>query len=1404
MANQEQDTDNEVPEKHGKRIKRAKPETAVPKDESSVAFYLNSSLFVFFVTSWMFAKFLDSNGYPLVLNDELLPEAVAVFGGLFVFSFLCLFLLSFSRFVSRVFLSVIAGVATAYLLGLYSSYNIGEYLASSLDFLPRQQLHALASGGNFAVGIVAGVAFFILVNILRGGAMALLSLPALCALFFIFNGSAAEKIPNVKENKVAFAANQDDAKNENVVYLVLSDHAGYAYALEKWQPKSVGNPSADKSPYFINDFYQANKFTFFPHAYSRFQDKYRSVAAVMNPSQDKIGNEMFSRGTSSYYTASDEARVTLTKNEVFKKLKDAGYKLNVYQSYPINYCDGAEGKRIDRCVTYPAPMGALYNADLSLFSKVLLLTGHWMDSFPPGRSFINYVRNKLLAYKVKVNDFPFVGNPYARSLSVGQEQMLLRLREDVKNAKGKNVFFAHVSLPGEPYVYDRFCRLKKDPQLWRLNKAYEGVVEPKEEERRWDAYNQQLFCTYAQINATLKDWEASGDLKHTKIIIQGDKGAGIMPSAKDLLLTAKVDQALERVKRNSSTVFAVYTPNTKKGEVKANPCDLGTLSKLYLLGEKSEACNLPDLKNFGEEEKSKLQKWLTTPIAGINYTPKEKYTKTYADWLDMGGQSSLAAAERRYKAMKGRKTANDKLNFLEPPAEGKSADTLKIQGDDSVKQEVVVPVPEEKTDSAEQAATLPELPGETVPAVTDDDTQEVPEPQAESVDVIFEQTPSEAPKKIELPEIDPEFAKSKWKLVEEADAKPEEKEQPLPQDEAENKQPAVNEVVPLPQETVPASVSEENKTTAEDVGNAAGDIVALPDLGAHPVPEAAPVPEAQVSELPPLPENSPAKERELSVKEAETDAQPKAQEISVRQNVPEASEGVVDLPDLPLPEENAEPEQNANVQPQEKTAAANAGDQTANAAQIPASEIPSEPQPSFEIRSESFEADFDFPEPEIEPQQAAVPVTEQADEVVSETTQRTEPAPTQDSASAQTESVPLPAPQQTANEEIEELLEEDATLGMPALNLGDEATSKDVKATIREAVTATETVQEQKAPAVVSETQNTEQPLSVQTTSVSETKEAQPEPKEPQTQQEPSVEPAAEKPAATKPAEQKPAEQKPAELKPAEAKTETTAQAALKTSEQASAKSSAPTKAAAPVAEKAPQSTAAETKTEASPAEQAQKQDKALKQAPVASTQPAAQKAEPQTVKAPEKAKEKAQAASEKPVTAPEKAPQPQKKQDASTKQPVSSSGLVNKDDLDITREIVTERISPITGQKETYIFIERKRNPNRFRKRFPVQKELKDDSLSRSSSQKVLDEEEQKTKLTKEARPQVSEKTLSTETANPDSVKQTKQEKTAAPAKPVAPKPAPQPIQGRELGSGGLERVSSDAKVPLPQGRVL
>ena len=64
-----------------------------------------------------------------------------------------------------------------------------------------------------------------------------------------------------------------------------------------------------------------------------------------------------------------------------------------------------------------------------------------------------------------------------------------------------------------------------------------------------------------------------------------------------------------------------------------------------------------------------------------------------------------------------------------------------------------------------------------------------------------------------------------------------------------------------------------------------------------------------------------------------------------------------------------------------------------------------------------------------------------------------------------------------------------------------------------------------------------------------------------------------------------------------------------------------------------------------------------------------------------------------------------------------------NKDELDITRETITEGFSPVTGEKETYIFIERWRNPKRFKKRTSVQKSMESGGLDkkRATIQKEL-----------------------------------------------------------------------------------
>ena len=785
MGKQDQETENEQAENQEKKGKKGKEKTPAPKDESSIAFFLNSSLFVFFVTAWAFVRFLYSNRYPLVLNNEVLPEVIAVFAGLLVFSFLVMFLLSPVRFLARVFLSFVAGASAAYLLGVYSPYNVGEYIASFLGFLPHQAVLSIAANGNLIVGVLVGFAFFAAVNIIRGGAMALLSLPALCALFYMFNASAQQRIPLSVEKKAALAQVEEGkgGENQNLVYLMLADHAGYAYAREKWAAKAGDKDADDKTPYFVNDFYQDNGFAFYPHVYSRFPDRYRSVASVLNPSKKEIKGEMFGRGTGTYYSSSEDARVTFSENELFKKLKEAGYNLNVYQSHPFNFCDGAESGGISGCFTYPAPIGALHGTDLSLTSKVALLVGHWLNSSPLGRGLVDAVRGKLIDHHVKISDFPIIGVPYVNSTPVGQADLLMQLREDLKKAQGKNVFFAHLALPHYPYVYDRFCRLKKDPRLWRINKPYAGVSEPKEEERRWDQYNQQLFCTYAQLNAAIRDWEASGDLKNTKIVIHGDKGAGIVPSAKDIQLASKLDQAMERMKRNSSTVFAVYPSASKKAEVKASPCDLGSLVKMYVLGEKPSACVLPELNNPDADEKAKLEKWLASPVAGIDFKPKEKYSETYAKWLESGGQSFLSATDLRRRRLKG-EDMPAAVRFVEPPEKSATKDdgSDKAPETQNIKTEIV-PVPAEnaeKTAVDTDVAGANEESGE--PAGLDNaliaeeeefSGAEMPEPDvsgnvSETEEILIEEEAEATPEPIALPDLDVGQGQNKWKLLDEA------------------------------------------------------------------------------------------------------------------------------------------------------------------------------------------------------------------------------------------------------------------------------------------------------------------------------------------------------------------------------------------------------------------------------------------------------------------------------------------------------------------------------------------------------------------------------------------------------------------------------------------------------------
>lgn len=489
-----------------KKHKKAQETAALQKDEASISFYLHASLFLFFLTSYAFLLFLYKNKYPLILNDEIMPEVLFACFGLLIFSFFSLFLLSFWRLLARLFIAVAAGSITAYVLGLIFPFNIGNYFAHYFSFLPESSLIYIAQNGNRLIAIFAGIVFFIILNIFKGGAMAFLTLPVLVALFLLLNTASKQTIPEKFDNLPLSDAEKNET-TENLIYLILADHAGYANAVENWQTlhsKSLNPVALPLSPTFIPAFYQTNNFIFYPSAYLRYQDKYRNVGNILNPSLSDIGRDLFNRDDAAYYIGSKNAQVYITRNDLFKELKKQGFRLNIYQTYPFNFCKGAGKNEISSCITYPAPLGALYQTDMTTASRLMLLVGHWLYSTPAGKGIAHYIYDKV-KNMADLSDIPFLGNPLSSSLPIGQPMVLSHLRHDVLTAKGKNVFFAHLNLPHYPYVYDKNCKLKSDPLTWRSNEPYTDKKELNGELKRWEDYNQQLLCTYKQINYLIKD-----------------------------------------------------------------------------------------------------------------------------------------------------------------------------------------------------------------------------------------------------------------------------------------------------------------------------------------------------------------------------------------------------------------------------------------------------------------------------------------------------------------------------------------------------------------------------------------------------------------------------------------------------------------------------------------------------------------------------------------------------------------------------------------------------------------------------------------------------------------------------------------------------------------------------------
>lgn len=767
------------------------------KDESSFAFFVHATMFLFFLSSSTFLMFLYKNRYPLFVNNEILPEVLYGFVGLLVISVISFFFFSFIKFLGRLFLATAAGACAAYLLGLWFPNNVGHEIGAYVSFIPSDMMSLLTENGNMYVGCIIGLIFYILLNMFKGGAMAVLTIPMMGIVFFLLNNSS-KQVPVEIYKKPAFAfENPEEQKKDNLIYLILSDHTSYRGSVEQVSALDKESPMKKSlSPAFMNDFYQTNGFTFYTSAFTRYTDRYRSVGGVLNPEMDEVKLDLFNRDDASYFISSDEAKAYPTTSSLFKKWQDDGYKINVYQTYPLDFCK--TNVNVDKCISHPGPLGALYKTNISPNNKFLLLLGHFLRSFPAGKKVVKMAKEKFPTAKV-----PFIAAPYSASLPIGQADVLYRLGQDVQQAEGKNVFFAHLSLPLTPYMYNENCQLEDDPMKWRDHISAKGL---NEFEKNKASYLKQLACTYGQINYLMEDLKKKDVLKNTKIIIHGDRGENIKIQENKITDFSRIQLMKENIRLKNLTVFAVYDPAVKKASVRDDFCDVPTLVSKYALGNKDAKCREFEFESTAtESERKDIYKWVGTPLS--NEAKKaEDYKKTYTTWLENGGQLLMAKLEQLDRNIGG----DVKVNFMAPPSV-----------DEKVK------VEEKKTDIVPVPEVEEENPPFDINNIAESNVVEPKmekQPQKETVKVEEKQPVAELPA-LDMPELPPmelpvvKTVEVKKTVVEKTVTQPVAEQKPTEVVVETMELPPVVEVVELPKEIGKDNVQQikQTKTTVKVV-----------------------------------------------------------------------------------------------------------------------------------------------------------------------------------------------------------------------------------------------------------------------------------------------------------------------------------------------------------------------------------------------------------------------------------------------------------------------------------------------------------------------------------------------------------------------------------------------------------
>lgn len=320
-----------------------------------------------------------------------------------------------------------------------------------------------------------------------------------------------------------------------VIHIILDEHIG----LEGLPPEIAESEQAARA---IQDTFQ--DFALYGRAYSRFAETQFSLASLMNGDLGEDVETAVGPASSGY---------EMNENAWFKRLKDQGYAIRVYQSSWLDMC--GEPGLVDACYTYSMySPNALQRADLPASAKLQALLGRL-----------------------------YIGSADQLPSAVASIEAIERFKTDIEAAPQGVAYVLHLMMPHDGYLYDADCNLL-DPSDWGAAERDHGVTAATRASL-YQEYLEQLICTDRQVGHIFDHLKRMGVYDDATVIVHGDHGSRI--GVREHILDTPPSLTQQDLRDHYSTLLAVKTPQID-AQVHREPMPLQWFFAESFLGEKNK------------------------------------------------------------------------------------------------------------------------------------------------------------------------------------------------------------------------------------------------------------------------------------------------------------------------------------------------------------------------------------------------------------------------------------------------------------------------------------------------------------------------------------------------------------------------------------------------------------------------------------------------------------------------------------------------------------------------------------------------------------------------------------------------------------------------------------------------